>query len=213
MKKTLLPLTLVLSLNTTAAFAANDDEAQRAANAKALYQKKLEPIKKEQARASKQLSKDYEQYGQFNEKVARDYKNISDAAFKLGEYDTAIESALHALKVEMKLRKEDDPVLAKLYFDTGNIYYMYKQHPTAILYMEKAAKIYQNSPKKESLALADTYEAIASIYINLEDLEKSLAYSKKTLEIRENKLKHTDEALQRARMNITYLKSEIKKQK
>ena len=102
------------------------------------------------------------------------------------------------------------PALAKLYFDTGNKYYMHKQHPTAILYMEKAAKIYENSTEKESLVLADTYEGIASTFINLEDFNKSLAYAEKCLDIRKKKLKKEDEAVQRAQMNIEYLKGKLK---
>ncbi len=84
---------------------------------------------------------------------------------------------------------------------------MHKQHPTAILYM----KNYRNSPGKESLALADTYEGIASVFINLEDNEKSLAYAEKCLDVRKKKLKKDDEALQRAQMNVDYLKKELKK--
>ena len=111
----------------------------------------------------------------------------------------------------MKIRKEDDPLLAKLYFDTGNKYYKNKQHPTAILYMEKAAEIYKKGADKDSLALADTYEGIASIYINLEDYKKSLAYNEKALELRKKLLPKNDEALQRSIQNSVYLKEELKK--
>jgi tetratricopeptide (TPR) repeat protein len=104
-------------------------------------------------------------------------------------------------------------VLAKLYFDTGNKYYMHKQHPTAMLYMEKAAKIYEAASGAESPEMADTYEGIASIYINLKDNKKSLDYAQKCLDIRKKKLKAGDEATKRAQMNVDYLKEELKKEK
>jgi tetratricopeptide (TPR) repeat protein len=162
-------------------------------------------------KATKKLQVDLEKYGLFNEKVADDYKSISEAYFSMGKFDESIEYALHAIKVEMKLLKGDDPKLAKLYFDTGNKYYMHKQHPTAILYMNKAVEIYLKSPRKESLALADTYEGIASIYINLEDFEKSLAYNEKALVLRKKLLPENDEALQRSIQNSVYLKETLKK--
>jgi tetratricopeptide (TPR) repeat protein len=131
----------------------------------------------------------------------------------MGKFDESIEYALHAIKVETKLLKSDDPKLAKLYFDTGNKYYMHKQHPTAMLYMEKAAKIYEAASGAESSEMAHTYEAIASIYINLKDNKKSLEYAQKCLDIRKKKLKEGDEATKRAQMNVDYLKEELKKEK
>ncbi len=171
----------------------------------------LEKTKESLQSAIDVLSGDYEKYGTFHPKVAKDYKAVSDAYFSMGELEHSIEYAMHALKVEMKLLKEDDPKLAKLYFDTGNKYYMFKQYPTAILYMEKAAHIYNNGSGKKSLTLADTYEGIASVYINLENKEKSLEYAKKCLDIRKKRLKKEDEARQRAQMNVNYLKEVLKK--
>jgi tetratricopeptide (TPR) repeat protein len=131
----------------------------------------------------------------------------------MNKLDESIEYALRALKIEMKLRKENDPVLAKLYFDTGTKYYKYKQHPTAMLYMKEAAKIYENNSGTESIEAADIYEAIASIYINLKDNKKSLVYANKCLDIRKKKLKAGDEATKRAEMNVDFLKKELEKEK
>jgi len=189
---------LLLLLNTTAGLA----ETQTPEQAKVALEK-----------ANKTLADDSEKLGFFNEKVAEDLKAVSDAHFSMNELDESIDYALRALKVEMKLRKENDPVLAKLYFDTGNKYYMHKQHPTAMLYMEKAAKIYEAASGSESLELADSYEAIASIYINLKDNAKSLEYAKKCLDIRKKKLKAGDEALKRAEMNVSFLQKELQKEK
>ncbi|KYJ85718.1 tetratricopeptide repeat protein [Sulfurovum riftiae] len=209
MRKIILPAAILWMMGTSSIFA-EPETAEQIAAEKA-YHEKIYKAKTALDNATKALSQDYEQYGVFHPKVADDYKTISEAYFTMGKLDESIEYALRALKVEMKLQKEDDPALAKLYFDTGNKYYMHKQHPTAVLYMEKAAEIYNNGSGKGSLALADTYEAIASVYINLEDNEKSLAYAKKCLDIRKKKLKKDDEALQRAQMNIEYLKGELKK--
>ncbi len=172
-------------------------------------QKRVKELTKIVEAKNKQLSVDYARYGLFNKEVAKDYMAISEATFRAGDLDTSIKYALFALKVEMKLRKENDPKLAKLYFDTGNKYYMHKEHPTALLYMEKAATIYQNGSGNESLTLADTYEAIASIYINLQDFQKSLEYSMKTLKIRERRLVHSDESVQRTHKNIEFLQQKI----
>ena len=198
MKKIMISSALLLLLNTTAGLA----ETQTPEQAKVALEK-----------ANKALAEDSEKLGLFNEKVAEDLKTVSDALFSMNKLDESIEYALRALKVEMKLRKENDPVLAKLYFDTGNKYYMHKQHPTAMLYMEKAAKIYEAASGAESPEMADTYEAIASIYINLKDNAKSLDYAQKCLDIRKKKLKEGDEALKRAQMNVDYLKEELKKEK
>jgi tetratricopeptide (TPR) repeat protein len=211
MKKIILSTSLILLLTTGISHAETKTSEQ--IKAEKVYQDKMDKVKKTLDKANEALSKDYEKYGVFHSKVAEDYKAISEAYFTMGKYDESIEYALHALKVEMKLQKENDPALAKLYFDTGNKYYMHKQHPTAILYMKKAAKIYENSTEKESLVLADTYEGIASTFINLEDFNKSLAYAEKCLDIRKKKLKNEDEALQRAQMNVEYLKKELKKEK
>ena len=173
MKKIILSTSLALLL--TASISHAETKAPEQIKAEKAYQDKMDKVKKTLDKANEALSKDYEKYGVFHPKVADDYKTISEAYFTMGKLDESIEYALRALKVEMKLQKEDDPALAKLYFDTGNKYYMHKQHPTAILYMEKAAKIYENSTEKESLVLADTYEGIASTFINLEDFNKSLA--------------------------------------
>jgi tetratricopeptide (TPR) repeat protein len=175
------------------------------------YNEKMNNSQTTVDKASKQLQVDLEKYGLFSENVADDYKAISEAYFSMGKFDESIEYALQAMKVEMKLLKGDDPKLAKLYFDTGNKYYMHKQHPTAILYMNKAVEVYLTSPKKESVALADTYEGIASIYINLEDFEKSLAYNEKALVLRKKILPENDEALQRSIQNSIFLKKELKK--
>jgi tetratricopeptide (TPR) repeat protein len=164
-------------------------------------------------KAGKILLEDQAKYGTFHLKVAKDYMALSEAYEKLGKFDESIEYALYALKVDMKLLKEDDPKLAKLYFNTGRKYYKYKQHPTAMLYMEKAASIYKNGSDKESLALADTYEAISSIYINLDDYKKSLEYSEKTLDIRQKKLGKNDEAVKRTEQNIEFIKQELAKKK
>ena len=209
MTKILLSATAALMLVSTVTFA----ETQTAADAKmeAKYQKDQAAAKAALDKASKKLENDYKKNDQFTQVIADDYKVLSEAYYKMGNLQSSIEYALHALKIEMKIRKENDPILAKLYFDTGNKYYMNKQHPTAILYMEKAAKIYNNDTGTESLALADTYEAISSIYINLEDLAKSLAYSGKCLEIRKKMLDKNDEALLRTLQNIEFLKQEIKK--
>ena len=211
MKKIILSTSLALLLTTGISHA--EIKTPEQIKIEKAYQDKMDKAKKILDQASEALSKDYEKYGVFHPKVADDYKTISEAYFTMGKLDESIEYALRALKVEMKLQKEDDPALAKLYFDTGNKYYMHKQHPTAILYMEKAAKIYENSTEKESLVLADTYEGIASTFMNLEDFNKSLAYAEKCLDIRKKKLKNEDEALQRAQMNVEYLKKELKKEK
>ena len=168
-------------------------------------------LKIELDKVNEVLSKDYEKYGIFHLKVAEDYKAISETYFSMGKYDESIEYALSALKVAMKLQKDNDPTLAKLYFDTGNKYYMHKQHPTAILYMKKAANIYENSPKKESLALANTYEGIASTYINLEDYKKSLLYNEKALSLRKKLLPQEDESLQRSIQNSIFIREKLKK--
>ena len=164
-------------------------------------------------KAGKILLEDQTKYGTFHPKVAKGYMALSEAYEKLGKFDESIEYALYALKVDMKLLKEDDPKLAKLYFDTGRKYYKHKQHPTAMLYMEKAASIYTKGSDKESLALADTYEAISSIYINLDDYKKSLEYSEKTLNIRQKKLGRNDEAEKRTEQNIEFIKQELAKKK
>jgi len=198
MKKIMISSALLLLLNTTAGLA----ETQTPEQAKVALEK-----------ANKTLAEDSEKLGLFNEKVAEDLKTVSEALFAMNKLDESIDYALRALKVEMKLRKENDPVLAKLYFDTGNKYYMHKQHPTAMLYMEKAAKIYEAASGSESLELADSYEAIASIYINLKDNAKSLEYAKKCLDILKKKLKAGDDALKRAEMNVSFLQKELQKEK
>ncbi len=187
------------------------EDAKVEAAAKARNAKDMAEAKVDLEKASKTLEADLEKYGQFSKQSAAAYLAVSKAHTKAGNLDSSIEYALWSLKVEMKLRKEDDPELAQLYFYTGNRYYMYKQHPTAILYMKKAVEIYLNSNDNESLPLANTYEAIASIYINLEDFEKSLAYANQCLSIRQKKLKDDDEDLQRAKMNVDFLKKEIQK--
>jgi len=209
MKKTILSTFLMLLL--TASISHAETKTPEQIKAEKAYQVKIDNAQAILDKANEALSKDYEKYGVFHPKVAEDYKAISEAYFTLGKFDESIEYALRALKVEMKLQKEDDPSLAKLYFDTGNKYYMHKQHPTAILYMKKAAQIYENSAEKESLILADTYEGIASTFINLEDFNKSLIYAEKCLEIRTKKLKKEDGTLQRAQMNVDYLKGKLKK--
>ena len=209
MKKIILSTSLALLL--TASISHAETKAPEQIKAEKAYQDKMDKVKKTLDKANEALSKDYEKYGVFHPKVADDYKTISEAYFTMGKLDESIEYALRALKVEMKLQKEDDPALAKLYFDTGNKYYMHKQHPTAILYMTKAASIYENSTEKESLVLADTYEGIASTFINLENFNKSLPYAEKCLDIRKKKLKKENEAVQRAQMNIEYLKGKLKK--
>ena len=210
MRKIILPTAILLLMGTSSAQAETETPEPAKENA---YFEKIYKAKIALDNASEALSKDYEKYGIFHPKVAEEYKVISNAYFTMGKLEQSIEYAMHALKVEMKLQKEDDPQLAKLYFDTGNKYYMFKQHPTAILYMEKAAQVYNNGSGKGSLALADTYEAIASVYINLEDNEKSLAYAQKCLDIRKKKLPKKNKALQRAQMNVDYLKEELKKEK
>jgi len=162
-------------------------------------------------KANDLLQKDLDKFGIFNLEVAKDYYAISELYFNMGKFNEAVDYGLHALKVEMKLKKNDDPTLAKMYFDIGYIYYMHKQHPTAVLYMMKAIEIYLNSKDKESLALADSYEGISSIYINLEDLSKSLFYIEKCLVIRQKKLDKNSEVLQRTFQNIEFLKKEQNK--
>jgi len=209
MTKNLLSATVALMLVFTVTFA----ETQTAAEAKleAKYKKDQTAAKAALDVANKKLEEDHKKNDLFTQVIADDYKVLSELYYKIGNLDSSIKYALHALKVETKILKQNDPLLAKLYFDTGNKYYMHKQHPTAILYMKKAVEIYLNSPNKESLALADTYEAISSIYINLEDLSKSLLYSEKCLEIRKKKLNKNDEVLQRTLQNIEFLKQEIDK--
>ena len=163
--------------------------------------------------AGKKLDADYAKFGVFNARVAEDYAALSQAYYKSGKFDEAIEYALRALKVEMKLRKENDPKLAKLYFDTGNKYYMHKEHPTALLYMQKAVEIYKNSDQKESKELGDTYEAIASIYINLEDFEKSKSNLETCLAIRKKVLSPHDVTVKRTEENLKFVEQEIAKKK
>jgi tetratricopeptide (TPR) repeat protein len=208
MKKIILSTSLLLLLATTTYAETKTPEEQKAEKA---YNERMNNSQTTVDKASKQLQVDLDKYGLFSEKVADDYKAISEAYFFMGKFDESIEYPLHAMKVEMKLLKGDDPKLAKLYFDTGNKYYMHKQHPTAILYMNKAVEVYLKSPQKESVALADTYEGIASIYINLEDFEKSLAYNEKALLLRKKLLPKDDEALQRSIQNSVYLKETLKK--
>ena len=209
MKRIILSTTIALVLMTGNSY--SETKTSEQIKAEKVYQVKMDKAKATLEKANDALSKDYEKYGVFHPKVAEDNKVISEAYFTLGKLDESIEYALRALKVEMKLQKEDDPELAKLYFETGNKYYMHKQHPTAILYMKEAAKIYEKNSEKESLALADTYEAIASVFINLEDNEQSLVYAQKCLDIRTKKLNKEDEALQRAHMNVNFLKKELEK--
>jgi tetratricopeptide (TPR) repeat protein len=208
MKKIILSTSLLLLLGTTTYAETKIPEVLKAEKT---YNEKMNNSQTTVDKASKQLQVDLDKYGLFSEKVADDYKAISEAYFSMGKFDESIEYALQAMKVEMKLLKGDDPKLAKLYFDTGNKYYMHKQHPTAILYMNKAVEVYLKSPQKESVALADTYEGIASIYINLEDFEKSLAYNEKALVLRKKLLPENDEALQRSIQNSVYLKETLKK--
>ena len=207
MTKILLSASVALLLSTTVVFAENQTAEEAKMEAK--YQKEKADGKIALDLANKKLEDDLAKNDKFSQVIADDYKAISEAHYKIGDLDSSTRYALQALKVEMKRLKENDPALAKLYFDTGNKYYMHKQHPTAILYMKKAVKIYLNSPDKESLALADTYEAISSIYINLENFDKSLAYSEKCLKIRKKKLDKNDERLQRAIQNIEFLQQEI----
>jgi len=206
-----LAASIVFVLATSTLFA--QDQTKENVKMEARYQKDQAAAKAALDAASKKLEADIAKNDLFSQVIADDYKALSEAYYQTGNLESSIEYILRALKIEMKLRKEDDPKLAKLYYDAGNMYYMNKQHPTAILYMEKAAEIYLKSPKKESLALADTYEAIGSIYINLQDLDKSLLYAEKCLQIREKRLPENDEARQRAVQNVAFLKQEIAKQK
>jgi tetratricopeptide (TPR) repeat protein len=205
-------LSTILAMLSAASMSHAAAERTEQGMAETAWQKKSDEAKTRLDKASKALSQDYEKYGMFHPKVAEDYKVISEAYFSMGKFDASIEYALHALKVEMKLRRENDPQLAKLYFDTGNMYYMHKQHPTALLYMEKASRIYKNGSDRESTTLADTYEGIASVYVNLEDNAKSLLYAQKCLDIRRKRLKKGDDALKRAQMNVDFLKKELKKE-
>ena len=163
------------------------------------------------AAAEKKLDADYAKYGLFDTRVGADYAALSEAYYKTGELDKAIENALRALKVAMKLRKENDPLLAKRYYDAGNLYYMHKQHPTALLYMQKAAAIYEKAGSEARRSLADTYEAIGSIYINLQDLQKSKVYAAKTLTVRKAILPKNDPALMRSEENLKFLEAQIAK--
>ena len=63
------------------------------------------------------------------------------------------------------------------------------------------------------MTVANTYEMIASVFMNLSDYEQSLAYADKCLELRQKHFKKGDEVLQRAIMNVNFLKKEIKKQR
>jgi tetratricopeptide (TPR) repeat protein len=200
MGKYILSVAITLLLGSTSIFA--DTITAEEAKAKA---------KTELAEASEKLERDFEKHPKFSRVISSDFKALSEALYKTGNLESSIENALHALKIDMKIRKDNDPLLAKLYFDTGNKYYMNKQHPTAILYMEKAAHIYNSGAGKGGLELADTYEGISSIYINLEDYAKSLDYNQKCLAIREKKLDKNDAALQRTLQNIEFTKNEMLK--
>ena len=210
MKEKLLAVVALGLLTITTVYA--EDQKTDPSKAEVAYDKKLTDAKSTRKKASEKLQRDYEKYGRFSHEVMADYRAISDTALKMGDFDDSIEYAMFTLKVAMKLLKADDPKLAKLYYDTGNKYYMHKQHPTAVLYMEKAAAVYNAGEGKGSLALADTYEALASIYVNLQDFKKSLMYNGKALEIRKAKLSNEDEAIQRSIMNDAYLHEELKKE-
>ena len=176
------------------------------------YQKSTEEAKKQLVTAGEKLEENLEKYGQFSRQAIDSYQSLANAYYKSGNLDGAIEYSLHALKVAMKIYDGDSLKLAKLYYDTGNMYNMHKQHPTAMLYMQKAAQIYRGNDKRGSRALADTYEAIASIYINLEDYKKSLIYAEKCLLLRSQLLPENDPAMQRAKMNVEFLRKELKRQ-
>ena len=163
--------------------------------------------------AGEKLDADYSKFGVFDEHVAKDYTQLSRSYYKVGKLDNAISYALHALKVEMYLRKDNDPALAKLYYDTGNLYYMHKQHPTALLYMQKATEIYRNSGEKYSKELGDTYEAISSIYINLENFKKSKENLQTCLSIRQKILPPNRQSIKRTEENLKFVKEEISKRK
>jgi len=211
MKKIILSTSIALLLMTNISYA--DTKTSEQIKVEKDYQQKMDKANKVLDNANDALSKNYKRHGMFHSTVAEDYKVISEAYFTLGKLDESIDYSLHALKVEMKLQKENNPSLAKLYFDTGNKYYMHKQHPTAILYMKKALEIYKNSPEKDPLVISDIYESIASVYINLEDYQKSLDYEDKCLSIRQKHLKKDNESLKRAQMNIKYLNEELQKNK
>ena len=112
MKKIILSTSLALLLTTGISHAETKTPEQ--IKIEKAYQDKMDKAKKILDQASEALSKDYEKYGVFHPKVADDYKTISETYFTMGKLDESIEYALHALKVEMKLQKEDDPALAKL---------------------------------------------------------------------------------------------------
>jgi tetratricopeptide (TPR) repeat protein len=213
MTKTVLNATIALALLLSSTLTFADTKTAVETKAEAQYQKELASAKTALDAASKNLENDFEKYPLFSKEISSDYKALSEAYYKTGNLELSIEYALHALKIDMKIRKDNDPLLARLYFDTGNKYYMHKQHPTAILYMEKAAQIYNSGTEKESLELANTYEGISSIYINLEDYAKSLTYNEKCLAIRKKKLDKNDEALQRTLQNIEFTKQEMLKKK
>lgn len=133
-------------------------------------------------------------YGLEHENVANLYNNLGEVCRCLGDYSTALDYLLTAIKIEEKTIGINHPSISTTYSNIGLVYNSLGEstHRTdnyfkALDFFKRAMRIDEKVLGMDNLSTACVYNNIGLVYNNLGD-DRALVFHEKALSIREKHL-------------------------
>lgn len=126
---------------------------------------------------------------QFEKAVSLDTENAlylseyADLLYTIKDYDKSLEYFEKLLPIEIKIRGENHPRIAKYYANLGAIYIEKEEFDKAMEFFDKAAPLYINAFGEDCPGIAAIYDNIGRIYNSKGEYDKAIRYHEKALEI------------------------------
>ena len=92
----------------------------------------------------------------------------------MGNLDKAIEHFLYAEEAYLIELAKNDPAIARLYNNIGNVYFNKINYGTASEYYQNAIEIYKNQQNVDKQGIADIYYNLANINFKVRNYVRAL---------------------------------------
>jgi CHAT domain-containing protein/tetratricopeptide (TPR) repeat protein len=125
-----------------------------------LYSGAIKPLKISLEIREKLYSKESYEFGLVHNALGITYRN-------LGNLNKAIEHFLYAEEAYLSVLDKNNLAIARLYNNTGNVYYNKLNYGTASDYYQKALNIFENQDEIDKAGIADVYYSLANTHFRL----------------------------------------------
>ncbi|CAF0980757.1 unnamed protein product [Didymodactylos carnosus] len=129
------------------------------------------------------IEEDVVKRNQYHPSLATTYNNIGDTYFRMGDYNNALETLQHALKIRIKGTVSTHTDLAAIYHNLASVYNKTNCIQQALEMLEKALEIDTQALPENHPSLAMAHNNISQSYIKQGNHDKALYHIETALRI------------------------------